>query len=149
MATTIAGVKASLATQAQQTMSYPSLAPPYSAAIEFCSTHPDFAPMHMKLSGCQSSVAIPKPSTAALLHGVTHLCDKAADTRGDVLREAARDALFLIPTVVLGPHKPGISSSVVKAEVAARLDLWNRGLLDVLVDKAKANIRPPSGRSKS
>jgi hypothetical protein len=103
----------------------------------------------MKLSGCQSAVAIPKPSIAALLPVVTDLCNKAADIRGEVLREAAWDALFLFPTLVLGPHKPGISSSAVKLEVAARLDLWNRGLLDVLADKAKANIRPPSGRSKT
>jgi hypothetical protein len=102
----------------------------------------------MKLSGCQSAVAIPKPSTAALLRVVTDLCDKAADTRGEVLREAAWDALFLFPTLVLGPHKFVISSSVVKTEVAARLDLWNKDLLDVFADKAKANIRPPSGRSK-
>jgi hypothetical protein len=138
-----------LTTHAQQVRSDPTLAPPHSAAIEFCSTHPDFAPLHMKLSGCQSAVAIPKLCTAALLPVVTDLCDKAADTRGEVLREAAWDALFLFPTLVLGPQKPGISSSAIKSEVAARLDLWKRGLLDVLADKAKANIRPPSGRSKT
>ena len=149
LATTIAGVRASLTTQAQQARSNPTHAPPHSAAIEFCSTHPDFAPLHMKLSGCQSAVAIPKPCTAAMLPLVTDLCNKAADIRGEVLREAAWDSLFLFPILVLGPQKPGISSSAVKSEVAARLDLWNRGLLDVLVAKAKANIRSPSDRSKT
>jgi len=42
---------------------------------------------------------------------------------GEALREAAWDALFLFPTLVLGPQKPGASSSTVKLEVAARLDL--------------------------
>jgi len=33
--------------------------------------------------------------------------------------------------------------------MAARLDLWNKGALDVLAAKAKCAIRPPSGRSKT
>jgi hypothetical protein len=33
--------------------------------------------------------------------------------------------------------------------MAVRLYLWNKGLLDELVSRAKARIRPPSGRSKS
>jgi len=78
--------------------------------------------MHMKMSGCQSAVAIPKPCIAAMLPVVTDLYNKAADIRAEVLREAAWDALFLFPTLVLGPHKP-CASSVVKSEVAARLDL--------------------------
>ena len=55
----------------------------------------------------------------------------------------------MFPTLVLGPQKPGASSSAVKAEIASRLDLWNRGQLDVLAARAKANTRIPSGRSKS
>jgi len=54
---------------------------------------------------------------------VTDLYNKAADIRGEVLREAAWDALFLFPTLVVGPQKPGASSSAVKTEVATRLDL--------------------------
>ena len=43
----------------------------------------------------------------------------------------------------------GASSSVVKAEIAARLDLWNRGKLEELVSKAKSLNLSPTGRSKS
>ena len=73
------------------------------------------------------------------LHPVlAELLVKAATTKGEGQREAARDALFLFPTLVLGPQKPGASSSYVKAEVAARLDLWNKGALDDLVARAHA-----------
>ena len=54
---------------------------------------------------------------------MTELLTQAADVRGMVLREAAWDALFLFPTLVMGPQKPGASATAVKAEVAARLDL--------------------------
>ena len=109
--------------QAQNARSDPSHAPPHFAVVEFCNTHPDFTPFHMKMSGCQSTVAIPKPCIAALLPVVKDLFNKAADIRGEVLREAAWDALFLFPTLVMRPQKPRASSSAVKTEVAARLDL--------------------------
>ena len=149
LATTIAGVNASLSAQARVARSAPHSVPPHSAAVEFCSQHPSFTPLHMRESGCLSAVAIPTPSLAALLPVATDLFNKAADTRGENLREAAWDALFLFPTLVLGPQKPGASSSSVRAEIASRLDLWSRGQLDVLATRARANIRPPSGRSKS
>ena len=103
LATTIAGVQASLTAQARAPRSAPLSAPPHSAAVEFCSKHPNFTPLHMRESGCLSAVAIPKPSLAALLPVATDLFNKAADTRGEILREAAWDALFLFPTLVLGP----------------------------------------------
>ena len=80
---------------------------------------------------------------------ITDLLNTAADIRGEILREAAWDALFLFPTLVLGPQKPGALSSAVKAEMAQRVELWNKGQLDILAARAKAATRLPSGRSKS
>jgi hypothetical protein len=68
---------------------------------------------------------------------ITGLLNKATITRGEVLRETAWDALFLFSTLVLGPHKPGAASSTVKTEVAARLDLWNKGKFEKLSIRAK------------
>ena len=70
--------------------------------------------MHMRTSGCQSAVSIPKPSVTTSLPIVTELFYKAADVRGEALREAAWDALFFFPILVLGPQKPDASSAVVK-----------------------------------
>ncbi len=53
---------------------------------------------------------------------IMDLLNKAADIRGQVLREVAWDALFLFPTLVQGPQKPGASSSAVKAEMAQRVE---------------------------
>ena len=77
----------------------------------------------MRTSGCQKAVNLPKPSMPQLLPVVTDLMNKAVDIQGEVLREAAWDALFLFPTLVLGLQKPGASSTTVKSEIAARLDL--------------------------
>ena len=54
------------------------------------------------------------------------------------------EALLLLPSLVLGPEKPGASSSRVKIEVSAKLDLWRRGLLDGLAlrDKVQASAHP-------
>jgi len=69
----------------------PKPPPPHThtAAVEFCHANPAFTPLHMRTSGCQSAVAIPKPSVAALLPVVTELFNKAADVCGEGLREAA------------------------------------------------------------
>ncbi len=75
-----------------------------------------------------------------ILPVTTDLMNKTSDVRGVVLREASWQALFLLPTLVLGPHKLGASSWVVKAEKAARLDLWSKGKLDVLAARAKCAI---------
>ena len=49
----------------------------------------------------------PNPTSIAdLMPVVTDLFNKAADIRGEVMREAAWDALFLFPTLVMGPQKP-------------------------------------------
>ncbi len=84
-----------------------------------------------------------------MLPVLTELFNKTADITWEVLREAAWDALFFFPTRVLGPQRPGASSTTVKAEIAARLDLWNRGRLDTLAARARTAIRPPSGKSKA
>jgi hypothetical protein len=54
---------------------------------------------------------------------LTKLFNKAPDIRGENLREAAWDALFLFPTPVLGPQMPGASSFAVRTEIAARLEV--------------------------
>jgi hypothetical protein len=77
-----------------------------------------------------------------LLPVVNGLFNKAVDIRGEVLREAVWDALFLFPTLVLGPQIPGASSTTVRSEIETRLDLWNKGQLDTLVARAKSAIRP-------
>ncbi len=81
--------------------------------------------MHLKLFGSQSAVALPKPCLPMIIHVITDLINKAADVRGEVLREAAWDTMFLFSTLVLGPRKLCASSLAVKAEVAIRLDLWS------------------------
>jgi hypothetical protein len=149
LATTITGVRASLTAQARSARSAPATVPPHSAAVDFCCSHPEFTPIHMRTSGCQSAVSLPKPCLSTITPVITDLLNKAADVRGEVLREAAWDALFLFPTLVLGPQKPGASTTAVKAEMTIRLDLWNKGELDILAARAKAASRPPSGRSKS
>jgi len=80
---------------------------------------------------------------------ITDLMNKEADISREVLKEAAWDALFHFPTSVLGPQKLSASSSTVKAEMAQRVELWNKGQLDILAARAKTATRLPSGRSKS
>jgi len=145
MATTIARVRATLTDQATTARSQvrPRTRPPYTAAIEFCCAHPDFTPLHLRTCGCQSAVSIPKPSMNQLLPVMTELLTKAADVGGTVLREAAWDGLFLFPTLVIGPQKPGASATTVKAEVKTRLELWNKGHMDTLAARARSTICPP------
>ena len=143
LATTTVGVRSSLAAQARAAKFDPGSAPPHSAAVEFCCSNPNFNLVHKRTSGCQSAVALPKPSLPVILPVITDLLTKAADTTWDVLREAAWGALFLFPTLVLGPQKPGASSSAVKAEMSQRLNLWHKGQLDTLATRARSAIRPP------
>jgi hypothetical protein len=75
--------------------------------------------------------------------------NKAAYTRGEAQREAAWGALFVFPMLVFGPQKRGALPSAVKAEVVARLDLWNIGALEELAVRVQAFRRPPFGRSKT
>jgi len=114
LATTIAGVKTPLTAQARIARSNPHRAPPHSAAVEFCCENPGFTPVRLRTSGCQSAVVLPKPCITMILLVVTDQMNKTANVRGEVLWEAAWDALFQFSTLVLGPQKSGASSSVVK-----------------------------------
>jgi hypothetical protein len=70
--------------------------------------------------------------------------------RGEALRTAALYLVFLFPTLVFGPHRPGAPSSAVKAKAEARVDLWQRGELIALASRAaaaKLNL-PQRNRSK-
>jgi hypothetical protein len=145
----MAGVRAALTAQAQNAILNPDHAPLHTTTVEFCHAYPDFTPMHMRTAGCESAVAIPRPSVTTLLLVVTELFNKAADVRGKALRDAAWDTLFMFPTLVLGPQNPGASSSSIKSKIATRMDLWNKGHLDVFTTRAKANIRPPSSNKQN
>ena len=67
LATTMAGVRAAFTAQARNAMLDPISPPPHKVAVEFCSMHADISPLHMRTSGCQSAVAIPKPNIPTLL----------------------------------------------------------------------------------
>jgi hypothetical protein len=108
-----------------------------------CCVNHGFTPIYLRTSCCQSSPSLPKPCQQKLVHNIADLFAKVADTRGEILREAAWDALFLFRTLVLGPQKPGASSSSVKAEITTRLDLWNKGKLNALAARARSLICPP------
>ena len=98
IATTIAGVRTTLTDHTRTAKPDPHKAPPHSAVVEFCCENPGFSPVHLRTSGCQSAVALPKPCITMILPVVTDLMNKTGDVRGEVLREAAWDALFLFPT---------------------------------------------------
>ena len=55
LATTIAGVRATLTAQATTVRFSPESVPPHTAAVDFCPAHPDFTPVHLRTSGCQSA----------------------------------------------------------------------------------------------
>ena len=95
----------------------------HSDAIQFCVENPDFAATHMRTSIAQSAVAIPTPTLSTLTHVIADLLSRASTTRGIALRDATQEALLLLPNLVLGPQRLGASSSNVKSEVEARLDL--------------------------
>jgi hypothetical protein len=127
MPTTTTSVTASLMSEAQQTTKDPASAPVNSAAIAFCLANADYTGLHMRTSNLQSAVALPTPSLSHLTPFIQDLLERAHSTRGVLLRDAAQEALLLFPTSVLGPQRPVASSSSVKAEMIARLDLWRRG----------------------
>ncbi len=104
----------------------------HAPAIHFCLTNPTFTMDNLRTSEAQSSASLPGPSRSLVTSVVTSLFKQAVSTRGDSLRTAAWSLVFLFSTLVLGPHRPGAPSSVVKAETEARLDLWQRGELAVL-----------------
>ena len=94
--------------------------------VEFCCVYLGFTPIHLRTSSCQYAAALPKHCREELLPLITDLVNKAATSGGEVLRKAVWDALFLFPTLVLDPHKPGAALTTVETEIVVRLDLWNK-----------------------
>ena len=148
--TTTSGTTA-LLSEAYQAATNPASAPVNSSAIAFCLAIADYTCLHMRTSGMQSTTALPTPSLSTLTPAIQDLLERAHSTRGVLLRDAAQEALLLFPTLVLGPQRLGASSSSVKAEIIARLDLWRRGHIPELTTgaKAQARLRPTITRSKS
>ena len=120
----------------------PNVVPPHATTVRGVSLRESgFTPIHLKTSGCVSAASLPKTYLHQLLPNITDLLTKAITTTCEVL-EATRDALFLFPTLVLVPQKSGAASSTVKSEMAARIDLWNKGKLEELASRAKILNRP-------
>jgi len=120
-------------------------------AITFFSANLAFTVTHISTSGMQSAATLHAPGLVMLTSLITDLLTRAHSTRGVSLRDAAQEAFLLFPTPVLGPHGPGASSSIVKTEVLAGLDLWRRGDLHELARLAKAlhGQRPSAKRNKA
>jgi hypothetical protein len=78
---------------------------------------------HLRTSGAQSVAAIPGPANAKVTSIVTSLFRQDATIQGDTLRTVAWSLVFLFPTLVLGPHRPGAHSSAVKAAAEAQISL--------------------------
>jgi hypothetical protein len=93
-----------------------------SVDITFCSANLDFTATRMRTSGMQSTVALPALDLSVFFLVITDLLTRAHSTREVSLRDASQEALLLFPTLVLGPHRLGASSSSVRTEVAARMD---------------------------
>ncbi len=119
MPTTTTGVTRALMSEAQQAALDPSLVPVNSATFAFCLANVAFTAQHMRTSGLHSATALLSPCLAQLTPVIKDLLERAHSTRGVLLRDAAQEALLLFPTLVLGPQRPGVSSSSVKAEVSA------------------------------
>ncbi len=113
-------------------------------------TSPSFTMEHLRTSGLHTSTTIPGPSRALITSTVTSLFRQAVTMRGEAPRSVAWSLVFLFPTLVMGPHRPGVASSAVRSETEARIDLWQRGKLSELASKVlSAKLEhPPSTRSK-
>ena len=103
LAKSISGVRTALTTQLTIAKTTLHIAPPHSEAVDFCCVNLGFTQIHLRTSSSISATSLPKPCPQHLLHGISHILAKASTTRGEVLREAAWGALFLLPTLVLGP----------------------------------------------
>ncbi len=116
------------------------------AAISFCHAHPDFIASHMNTSRAQMAAALPAHALNLRTMVIANLVERAHSTCGTLLRDAAHETLLVFPTLVLRPQCRGASSSSVKTEVTARLDLLRGGLfVDLaLCAKVQARARPSS-----
>jgi hypothetical protein len=123
MPTTTRGVTATLDSEVAHARHVPQLVPNNEADVTFCINNLDFTTTHMRSLGCQSAATMPVMAIPLLLHVIIDLLKRSHSTRGNFLLDAAHEALLLFPILVLGPQRPGASSSCVKIEVAGRLDL--------------------------
>ena len=101
----------------------PNMQTPHAPAIHFCLANPSFTMEHLRTSGLQTSTTLPGPSRALITSTVTSLFRQAVTMRGEAMCSTAWSHVFLFPTLVLGPHRPGAASSSVKSETEARIDL--------------------------
>jgi len=134
--TIMEGIQASLDDLAREASSQPNSAAPHSPALNFCLLNPNFTMDHLRTSGAQSAATIPCPAKAEVTTMVTSLFRQVATIRGNTLCTVAWSLVFLFPTLVLGPHRPGAPSSVVKVETEAWISLWQRGELHTLASRA-------------
>ena len=148
--TTMGGIQAALGDLARTATTHSHPAAPHALAVNFCLLDPNFTMDHLRTSELQPSASLPGPSRALVTTMVTSLFRQAVTTRGESLRIVAWSLVFLFPTLVLGPHRPGAISSAVKAETEARLDLCQRGDLTALASRASIAMMdlPRKNRSK-
>ena len=132
------GIQAALDDLARAASSCPIFAAPHAPALNYCLLNPSFTMDHLRTFGLQTSASLPGPSRSLVTTMATTLFRQAVNTRGGGLRIAAWSLVFLFPTLVMGPHRPGAPSSTVKAETEARIDLWQRGDLVTLASRATA-----------
>jgi hypothetical protein len=97
-------------------------AAPHAQAINFCVFNPTFMMEHLRMSRAQSASSILGPSKALVRSILTSLFRQAVTMRGDALHSAAWSLVFIFPTLVSGPHRPGAPSSAVKTETQAMVD---------------------------
>jgi len=148
--TTMGGIQAALEDIARDTATQPSQVAPRAPAINCCVLNPAFTMEHLRTSGAQSTASIPGPSKAFVTSMVTSLFRQVVTMRGDALRSASCSLVFLFLTLVLGPHRSGTPSSMVKAETQAMIHIWQRGELQALAARATAARleRPKGSRNK-
>ena len=105
----------------------------------------------MRTSGAKHAVVLLAPTQEQSNPAIADLVERAHFPRGTLFRDAAMEALFLFPTLILCPQTPGASSSSVNIAVSARLELWRRGLLNEVDLRAKvqAHACPSAQRSKT
>jgi len=137
MPMTTRGVAAALISEAAQAHRDPTSAPMNSAVITFCVASPTFTEIHMRTSRTLFAAALPAPALDTLMPVIADLLSRAQSTWGVGPHDAALEVILLLRTMVLGPQRPCASSSSVRTEVVARLDLWRRGDLRELARRAK------------